>query len=260
MSGNQDCGCGSPNHWRPASRHEFLYVGLLGGLGMTLGQYFGAQSAFGGDLTAADLAPAKEGKAKSVIHIFMPGGIAAQETWDPKPYAPIEYRGPLGTVATKISGEVFSEHLKETGQIADKITVIRSLTHGEAAHERGTHNMFTGYRPSPAIEFPSFGSVVSEEFGPRKNMPPYVCIPSMPTVYAGSGYLSSAYGPFSLGSDPANGGFSVRDLNLASGIDDGRFERRKGLLATVDHHFRTLEKSDALGAMDTFYQRAYSLI
>ena len=254
------CGCGSPDHWKPASRREFLYVGLLGGLGLTLGQYFGMRPAMAGDLTAEDLAPAKEGAAKSVIHIFLPGGMAAQESWDPKPYAPIEYRGPSGTTPTKISGEVFSEFMKESAQVADKITVIRSLTHGEAAHERGTHNMFTGYRPSPAIEYPSFGSVISEEFGPRKNMPPYVCIPSMPNPYAGSGYLSSAYGPFSLGSDPANGGFAVRDLSLAGGIDDQRFERRKGLLAAVDHHFRTLEKSDALSAMDTFYQRAYSVI
>lgn len=254
------CGCGSPDHWKPASRREFLYVGLLGGLGLTLGQYFGMRPAMAGDLTAEDLAPAKEGAAKSVIHIFLPGGMAAQESWDPKPYAPIEYRGPAGTTPTKITGEVFSEFMRESAQVADKITVIRSLTHGEAAHERGTHNMFTGYRPSPAIEYPSFGSVISEEFGPRKNMPPYVCIPSMPNPYAGSGYLSSAYGPFSLGSDPANGGFAVRDLSLAGGIDDQRFERRKGLLAAVDHHFRTLEKSDALSAMDTFYQRAYSLI
>ncbi|HXE53578.1 MAG TPA: DUF1501 domain-containing protein [Tepidisphaeraceae bacterium] len=256
---NTSCGCGGADHWKPASRREFLYVGLLGGLGLTLGQYFGA-TAEAGDLTAIDLAPAREGTAKSVIHIFLPGGISSQETWDPKPYAPIEYRGPFGTVKTRIQGEVFSEHLKETAGVADKITVIRSLTHGEAAHERGTHNMFTGYRPSPAIEYPSFGSVVSEEFGPRKNMPPYVCVPTIPTTYAGSGYLSSAYGPFSLGADPASGGFQVRDLALPGGIDDNRFDRRKTLLASVDHHFRALEKSDALSAMDTFYQRAYSMI
>ena len=262
MGDKISCGCGSPEHWRPASRREFLYVGLIGGLGLTLGEFFGQTSgvARAGDLTTADLAPAKEGRAKSVIHIFLPGGMAAQESFDPKPFAPIEYRGPMGTVKTRIPGEVFAEHLRETADVADRITVIRSITHGEAAHERGTHNMFTGYRPSPAIEYPSFGSVVSEEFGPRNNMPPYVCIPSVPNPYAGSGYLSTAYGPFSLGSDPANGGFAVRDLALASGIDEQRFERRKNILAAVDHHFRALEKSDALAAMDTFYQRAYSLI
>ncbi|HSZ57047.1 MAG TPA: DUF1501 domain-containing protein [Tepidisphaeraceae bacterium] len=259
MALNAKCGCGSPNHWRPASRREFLYVGLVGGLGMTLGQYFGGQTALA-DMTETDLAASKEGPARSVIHIFLPGGISSQETFDPKPYAPIEYRGPLGTVKTKITGEVFSQYLKDTADIADKITVIRSLTHGEAAHERGTHNMFTGYRPSPAIQYPSFGSVVSEEFGPRKNLPPYVCIPTLPNPYAGSGYLSSAYGPFSIGSDPANGNFTVRDLALANGIDDARFDRRKSVLAAVDHHFHTLEKTDSLAAMDTFYQRAYSLI
>ena len=121
---------------------------------------------------------------------------------------------------TKLPGVLFNEHMKKTAQIADKITVCRSMTHGEAAHERGTHNMFTGYRPSPALTFPSMGSVVSHEFGPRKNLPPYVCIPSLPTNFAGSGYLSSAFAPFSLGSDPANPGFTVQDLKLPGGVDD----------------------------------------
>jgi hypothetical protein len=121
--------------------------------------------------------------------------------------------------------------------------------------------MFTGYRPSPAISYPSFGSIVSHEFGVRNNLPPYVCIPSMPNPYAGSGYLSSAYGPFSLGSDPGSkGNFTVRDLSLPGGIDDKRFDRRKSILATVDDHFRNLEKSDALDAMDSFYQKAYAMI
>jgi hypothetical protein len=120
--------------------------------------------------------------------------------------------------------------------------------------------MFTGYRPSPALQFPSFGSVVSHEFGSKNNMPPYVCVPSMPNTYAGSGYLSSAFGPFSLGADPASGGFQVRDLNLPGGIDDSRFSRRRTMLDAVDSHFRKLEKSDNLAAMDSFYQRAYGLI
>jgi hypothetical protein len=134
------------------------------------------------------------------------------------------------------------------------------MTHGEAAHERGTHNMFTGYRPSPAIIFPSMGSVVSHELGVRNNLPPYVAIPSMPTNYAGSGYLSSAYAPFSLGSDPANGGFKVQDLALPGGVTEERFNTRRNLLDTVNEHFRSKEKSDNLDAMDTFYQRAYGLI
>jgi hypothetical protein len=120
--------------------------------------------------------------------------------------------------------------------------------------------MFTGYRPSPAIQFPSFGSVVSHELGVRNNLPPYVCIPGLPNPYAASGYLSSAYGPFSLGADPANGGFSVRDLKLPGGVTPDRFSQRQSMLAAVDDHFHKLEKSDALDAMDSFYQRAYAMI
>jgi hypothetical protein len=135
------------------------------------------------------------------------------------------------------------------------------MTHGEAAHERGQHNMFTGYRPSPAIQFPSFGSVVSHELGVRNNLPPYICVPSMPVPYAGSGYLSNAYGPFSLGSDPANDkGFRVRDLSLAGDVSTDRFANRRSMLTAVDEHFEKLEKSDALDAMDSFYQRAYAMI
>ena len=134
------------------------------------------------------------------------------------------------------------------------------MSHGEAAHERGTHNMFTGYRPSPALVFPSMGSVVSHEYGPRNNLPPYVCIPNEPNEFAGTGYLSSSFGPFSLGADPAGEGFKVRDLSLPEGIDEARFARRRSALDAVNQHFAETEKADALSAMDTFYQRAYSLI
>src|SRR5437899_1943131 len=225
---------GSP--WRPFTRRGFLTVGSIG-FGLTLGDFFrlkarGEQKNYG-PITA---------KADSVIHIFLPGGIAHQETFDPKPFAPIEYRGELGSIATKIEGEKFSETLPQTAQIADKITVLRSMTHGEAAHERGTHNMFTGYRPSPAIVFPSMGSVVSHELGVRNNLPPYVAVPSIPTNFAGSGYLSSAYGPFALGSDPAAGGFKVQDLNLPGGVDEKRFGKRRDMLQAVNEYFASKEK------------------
>ncbi len=85
-------------------------------------------------------------------------------------------------------------------------------------------------------------------------------MPSLPNEYASSGYLSTAYGPFSLGSDPANSNFNVRDLIMPGDVAEQRFERRRTMLETVDEHFRKLEKSDALDAMDTFYQRAYGLI
>lgn len=244
-----------PAHFRPTSRRNFLYVGLAGGLGLSLGNFFKLQAAQNAALTEPLIA-----RAESLIHIFLPGGCAHQESWDPKPFAPIEYRGPLSAIDTAIPGVKFSQHMQHTAKIADKITVVRSMTHGEAAHERGTHNMFTGYRPSPALQFPSMGSIISHELGSRKNLPPYVCIPNQPNEFAGSGYLSTAHGPFSLGADPSSSGFSVRDLNMHSGITPERFDRRRGMLSTVDAHFKTLEKSDALTAMDSFYQSAYALV
>jgi len=236
----------------------FLHVGFAAGLGLTLDQFLRLQSA---QAAEAPPAAAKKGpKAEALIHIFLPGGMAHQESWDPKPNAPIEYRGEMKQVQTKLDGVLFNEMLVKTAGIADKITVARAMTHGEAAHERGTHNMFTGYRPSPALTFPSMGSVVSHELGVRNNLPPYVAVPTMPTNYAGSGYLSSAYAPFSLGSDPASGGFKVQDLSLPGGVTLERFTARRGMMDTVNDHFRSKEKSDNLDAMDTFYQRAYGLI
>jgi hypothetical protein len=150
--------------------------------------------------------------------------------------------------------------MTQTAKVADKITVVRSMTHGEADHDRGTHNMFTGYRPSPALQYPSFGSIVSHELGARNDLPPYICIPSQPNTFAGTGYLGSAYGPFSLGNDPANSNFKVRDLSLPTGVDESRFATRREMRATVDAHFSALEKSDALEGMDSFYQRAYAML
>jgi hypothetical protein len=166
----------------------------------------------------------------------------------------------MKTVQTKLEGVQFNECLTKTAALADKIAVCRAMTHGEAAHERGTHNMFTGYRPSPAITFPSMGSVISHELGVRNNLPPYVAVPSMPTNYAGSGYLSSSFAPFSLGSDPADGGFRVQDLALPGSVTPDRFTTRRTMLDAVNTHFAGKEKSDNLDAMDTFYQRAYGLI
>ena len=238
------------------ARRGFLSVGVVGGLGLSLGDFFRMQQARG-DIKNYE---SREGTAKSVITIFLPGGMAHQETFDPKPFAPVEYRGPLGSIDTSVPGVRLGELLPNTAKVADKLAICRSMTHGEAAHERGTHNMFTGYRPSPALQYPSMGSVVSHEFGPRNNLPPYVCIPGQPNEFAGTGYLSSSYAGFSLGSDPADGNFKVKDLSLPGGVDDSRFGKRRRMLEVVNEHFRDKEKSDSLDALDTFYERAYSLI
>jgi len=245
----------SPTHFKQLSRRGFMQIGMLAGTSLTLPQLLARQA----QAELKDYANF-QGTAKSIIHIFLPGGLAHQESFDPKPFAPLEYRGEMQSIQTKLSGIRFGQMFPQIAQIADKICVINSMTHGEAAHERGTHNMFTGYRPSPALQYPSIGSVLSQQLGSRNNLPPYVCIPNVPNEYAGSGYLSSAFAPFALGSDPANNGFKVRDLELPSGVDDSRFASRRSALEAVNDYFHKRESSDQITAMDSFYEAAYNLI
>ena len=123
---NRSYWCGSPEHgWNP-SRREFLFVGLVGTLGLSLGEMFKLQAAN----PTSKLGNGKEAAAKSIINIYLPGGMAAQETFDPKLLAPIEYRGPFGTIKTKLPGVCFSEMMKNTADVAYKITVVRYMTHG----------------------------------------------------------------------------------------------------------------------------------
>ena len=159
------------------NRRGFLTVGTIGLGGLTLADVLRLEARADQKSYAAITA-----KADSVIHIFLPGGIAHQETFDPKPFAPIEYRGDMGSIPTKIEGERFSETLPQTAQIADKLTVIRSMTHGEAAHERGTHNMFTGYRPSPALQYPEHGKRGLARVRPEEQ-PAALCVHSQPAQH-----------------------------------------------------------------------------
>ncbi len=236
-------------------RRSFLKAGALTGLGLTLGDFFRLKA-------KADqkFYESKEGKAKGVIHVSLGGGMAAQESWDPKPEAPLEYRGPLGVVKTCLPGVVLSENFANMAKVADKITIIRGMAGREADHGRAQYSMHTGYRMSPAIKHPSLGSVVSHEFGPRNGLPAYVGVPDV-REYGGTGYLSAKYAAFGLGSDPANGNFQVRDLMLTSQVDAERFAARRDMRGAVEDHFKSLEtKADALGAMDEFYNQAYTLI
>ena len=127
-------------------RRGFLTVGAVGGLGLTLGDFFHMRKAQA-EQKHYDFI---EAKAKSVIHIYLPGGMSAQETFDPKPYAPIEYRGEMGNVKTN-TGEVFSETVPQLAKMADKIAVIRSMTHSEAAFWFPTRMAFP--RPAKPVCF-----------------------------------------------------------------------------------------------------------
>jgi hypothetical protein len=234
------------------NRRDFLQIGFSTGLGLNLPQLLRAEQ---------DTPP----KAKSIIHIFLSGGISHQDSFDYKRFNPSEYRGPFNGVETAVKGEYFGESFAKLAKIANKLTVIRSTTHGEAAHERGTHNMFTGYKPSPALKYPSMGSVVSHELGIRNNLPPYIAIPTNPLpiadpAVAGSGFLSTSFGPFGLGGEPSDPNFTVKDLTIPSDINNSRFNRRRSLLTSVDDHFKQAEKGDNVVAMDDFYTKAFNLV
>ena len=234
--------CNSPDHiWRP-SRREFLYVGLVGTLGLSLGNLFRLQAAASSGKTAA-----KEGVAKSIINIFLPGGMAAQESFDPKMLAPIEYRGPLGTVKTKLDGVHFSEFMKETAKVADKITVVRSMTHGEADHDRGTHNMFTGLSPQPRGQHPEHGQRGQLTNSVRAT----TCRPTFAfrrcrTPSPAQATSRLAFGPFSLGGDPASPNFQVQDLTLPGGVDERASRSAAKCSKRSTPTSARMEKSDAL--------------
>tara|TARA_R100000152_G_C6762471_1_gene186736 strand:+ start:218 stop:1498 length:1281 start_codon:yes stop_codon:yes gene_type:complete len=235
------------------NRRNFLQAGSIAGLGLSLPNYL--------QLKAED-AIAPNAKAQSVIYIYLPGGFSAQETFDPKPLAPPEYKGPLSHINTNVAGSQFSQYLTNTAKVADKLTVIRSMTHGETAHERGTNNMFTGWRPSPAIQYASIGSIVSHELGVRNNLPPYISVPNVANEFAGAGYLSSSYSSFSLGDNPEDSDFKVRDLRLPDGVDVDRFKQRKSLLDIVNNSnfINSNRENDNLKAVNSFYENAFSML
>jgi hypothetical protein len=238
-------------------RRDFLKVGamgVLGGLSMT-------------DLFAlrAQAAVAKTDSAgtpcESVILIWQGGGPSHIDTWDPKPDAPAEIRGTFDPIDTSVPGVQISEHLPLTARHMDKIALIRSITTNEGAHERGTHYMLTGFTPLPGFAVPGYGAVASKFRGGRSALPPYIAIPS-PLSYGGeAGFLGAALNPFSPSGDPASPNFSVRDLDLPSGVSVERAESRRSLRETVDGAFKRFEKgSDPIRATGEFYNRAYTLL
>jgi len=235
------------------TRREALGVGLLAGLGLAdlLALRARAQS----------LPTGPAARAKGVIHLYLGGGLAHQETFDPKPYAPAAYRGSVRAIGTNVDGLQFSRHLPRLAKVADELCVVRSMSHREAAHERGAHSMLTGYAPSQALVYPSMGSVVAHELGSRRALPAYVCVPSAPDPFAGKGYLSTSYAPFALGSDPARRGYGVRDLEPQGDVDAERDARRRRLRGVVDEHFADeVRGADGPEAMSEFYERAYELL
>lgn len=233
-------------------RRDFIRIGSLGMFGLGLREHFAMKS-----LLAAGAAPAAA-VDRSVILVWLSGGPPQMDTFDMKPDAPKEVRGLFKPISTNVPGIQICEHLARTARVADKLAIIRSMTSREANHERAINYLLTGYLPLQTLEFPSMGSVISKEKGPRNGVPPYVSIPNIFPSY-GAGFLGGEYGPFIAG-DPNVSGYKVRDLNLPTDIDWGRVNNRKWLLGQIDQQFRNMDAGNEFETIDSFYEKAYDLM
>lgn len=235
-------------------RRDVIRVGALSLLGLTMPKYFALAD------SGKKAGTARTAKADSAVLIWLAGGPSHIETFDPKPDAPLEIRGSFKPVNTNVNGIQLAEPLVQTAKIMDKLCVVRSVTSPTGAHEIGTHYMLTGFMPLPGFAVPSYGAVTSHLLGPRSALPPYISI-QQPNDEMGAGFLGAALAPFHPGGDPANSNFRVRDLNPPSNITQEKLDRRRSLRQVVDSAFDQYEKgSDTARAVDSFYDRAYTLI
>lgn len=237
-------------------RRDFLRVGVLGFMGLSLSKYFALADA----QTPNAQRPTPGATADSAILIWLAGGPSHLDTWDLKPEAPLEIRGNFKPIETSAPGIQISEHMPKVAKQADKLCIVRSVTSPTAAHEIGTHYMLTGFLPLPGFSVPSYGAVTSHLLGPRSALPPYISV-QQPGPEMGAGFLGAALNPFSPGADPNNGNFRVRDLEPPPGMSMEKLDRRRALREVVDSAFKAHEKgSDRARAVDSFYNRAYTLL
>jgi hypothetical protein len=245
------------------TRRQAVQAGTFGALGLSLGDMLRLEAR--GEASNEAFQTTKAGatgpaKAMSVIQLHLGGGFPQHESFDPKPEAPVEYRGSFGVVKTK-NGDVFSDNFPKTAAITDKISIVRTVVGKIPDHGLATYHLFKGYTPTAVIDYPAMGSIVSHELGGRGELPPYIAIPNQSAFVGGTGFLSSTYGPFELNADPGQKGFKVRDFSIPEGVPLDRFDRRKKARDLVQRRIRAMEADPAtLDTMDDFYKSAYTLL
>jgi hypothetical protein len=248
---------------RLRTRRNLLQAGSLAGLGLSLADFFQVRQARGeASVAAAGGVSTLPERIKSVIQINLPGGFPQHESFDPKPEAPIDYRGSFGVVKTK-TGDVFSDNLPQLAAIANKFTVVRTMVGKIPDHNLATYHLYTGYTPTPVIDYPQMGSIVSHELGPRGELPCYIALPAKNAAGGGTGFLPSIHAPFETGGDPGQQkkNFTVRDFSLPASMSLEQFQRRQAVRNAVEQRIRGLEASPVLlDTMDEFHSRAYALL
>ena len=240
------------------TRRDFMQVGALGAIGLTLPQYLAAKEQSG-------QSPDND---RACIMIFNLGAPSQLDTFDMKPNAPAEVRGPFNSINTSAPGIQLSEILPLHAKIADKIGFVRSVNHtGAAVHDAGWQMMQTGRQFAGGVNTPHAGAVLSYLKGRKTDLPPFVVLPetmgrgggNLPNGQAG-GFLGKAMDPFSLMADPSVANFKVPDLLPPADIGTVRLDRRRSMRDIVDARVSEFEASESAALLDGNFQAAFRLM
>ncbi len=240
-------------------RRDFLHAGSLALLGLGLPQFF--------DLKARG-AVRKNAKDMNCVLMMLVGGPSQLDTWDLKPDAPVEIRGPHKPIKTNVPGIEISEIFPRMAKNADKYALLRSCYHTAAAvHDTGHQMMQTGRLFLGGVEHPHFGCVQSYLLGPKGDVPPHVLLPKPIGPTGGNmphgqnaGYLGKSHDPFVLNADPSAPSFTVPDMLPPDYMSALRVDRRHDWRTMVDKTVSKFETSQDARLLDSSFQQAYTLM
>jgi uncharacterized protein (DUF1501 family) len=240
------------------TRRDFLQIGALGAVGLTLPQLLAARE---------QGAVSKEHDNRSVIMIFNLGAPSQMDTFDPKPEAATEIRGPFKPISTKGSFQL-TEILPRHAAVADKFSVVRSCYHTAAAvHDTGHQMLQTGRLFSGGLNTPHIGCALAYLRGRKSDLPPHVILPEAMGPTGGNlphgqdaGFLGKAYDPFVLNTDPSQENFKVPDLLPPKDFGDARLDRRRRLRQIVEDKVHEFDASPAAKLMDANFEAAYRMM
>ncbi|MGE0759852.1 MAG: DUF1501 domain-containing protein [Pirellulaceae bacterium] len=242
----------------PVSRRQLLTIG-----GLSLG----ALASGGVAPNLSRVLAAQDGSSHidrefSVILLWAAGGPSHLETFDLKPEAPQEYRGPFQPISTNVPGIDICEGFPNLARRADKFAIVRSLYHNRNEHSGGTSRLLSGYASiaaNPADgEYPEIGSIVARHLERQvRDLPLYVG--SNKFYGGGPAYLGPAYAPFMYSGDPNGKNFSVGNLSLSQDAAS-LLQKRTQLLASFDNLRREVDRAQTMTALDKFNRRALDLL